>query len=66
MKAIMAYASQFYNPESKEPETLIASQSFLELVRAKNYEFGNHALIDSGEGFITAFTPALEDLFHLV
>ncbi|MCX6350333.1 MAG: bacillithiol biosynthesis deacetylase BshB1 [Bacteroidetes bacterium] len=66
MKAIMAYASQFYNPESKEPETLIASKSFLELVIAKNLEFGNHALLDSGEGFISAFTPAVDDLFHLV
>lgn len=41
MKAIMCYSSQFYNPDSDEPETFISTKSFLEFIeaRAKFYGF---------------------------
>ena len=32
MEAIMAYKSQFYNPESKEPDTAISSKEFLDFL----------------------------------
>lgn len=41
MKAVWAYATQFHNPESKEPETFISSPEFIDYIeaRAKFYGF---------------------------
>jgi hypothetical protein len=40
IEVVMAYGSQFYNPESDEPETPISSKEFLESVKAKNISYG--------------------------
>ena len=40
MEAIMAYKSQFYNPESNEPNTLISSKNFLESIKHRDQNFG--------------------------
>ena len=40
MEAIRAYRSQFYNPDSKEPETLISSYEFFNLVKKRCKEHG--------------------------
>jgi N-acetylglucosamine malate deacetylase 1 len=65
MEAIMAYRSQFYDPESKESDTLISRPEFMELIKAKLSLAGSYALINQGEGFISAHKPAVDDLFHL-
>jgi bacillithiol biosynthesis deacetylase BshB1 len=65
MEAIMAYNSQFYDPESHEPQTLIASPEFIQLIKAKIYEAASYALIEEGEGFISAWKPAISDLMTL-
>lgn len=39
-EVMLAYASQFYNPDSDEPETAISSKDFLESVWAKNRIYG--------------------------
>jgi hypothetical protein len=61
----MAFNSQFYDPNSKEPQTLIASAGFMELVKAKIYEAASYALIEEGEGFVSAWKPAVDDLMKL-
>jgi bacillithiol biosynthesis deacetylase BshB1 len=66
MEAIMAYSTQFYNPESKEAETLIARPQFIEFVKSRIIAAGNYALIDNGEAFISAYKPAVKNLFDLV
>jgi len=66
MDAIMCYKSQFYDPNSTEPETLIASPAFLESNKARNYMMGNFAMIEEGEGFLSKFTPAVDHLFNLI
>lgn len=53
MQAIKAYKSQFYNPESNEPETLIAKPEFLDFTYARAVEFGIHAGFRYAEGLIT-------------
>jgi len=35
MEAVKAYATQFYNPESKEPDTFISSLNFLKYLEAR-------------------------------
>ncbi len=36
IESIMAYGSQFFNPDSDEPETPISSKAFIDFIKAKN------------------------------
>lgn len=61
-KAISAYASQFYNPRSKEPETFIAKKSFLEMIEARGKHFGSMIGAEYGEAFVSKQPPRVQDL----
>lgn len=63
--SLMAYKSQFYDPNSKEPETLIASKGFMDMIKARSATFGGMAAIFEGEGFISQFKPGINDLFDI-
>lgn len=66
MKAIEAYASQFVSASSKEPETYISSQAFMDSLTARPMEFGRRSGVKYAEGFITQRYPGvklLTDLF---
>jgi bacillithiol biosynthesis deacetylase BshB1 len=66
MKSVMAYKSQFYNPESDEPKTLISSQGFLESVEYRAKDLGRHIYVDYAEGFISNRPIGISDLSHLL
>lgn len=51
-KAILAYKSQFYDPNSNEPETFISRKEFLEGLDAKARLFGEMIGAKYGEGFL--------------
>ncbi len=53
LKAISAHSSQFFDPSSTEPDTLISSQGFYESISARASEWGRSMGVDFGEGFIT-------------
>jgi len=53
MESIMAYSSQFYNPNSNEPNTFISSDSFLEFIKGRAKEFGQQIGVAYAEGFIS-------------
>jgi len=53
MESIMAHGSQFYNPNSKEPNTFISSDSFLEFIKGRAKEFGQQIGVAYAEGFIS-------------
>jgi N-acetylglucosamine malate deacetylase 1 len=65
-EAIMAYSSQFYNPESKEPQTPISSPEFLEALYSKMSIWGRSINTRYAEGFTTARYPGVENLFDLI
>jgi hypothetical protein len=50
--AILAYKTQFYNPDSTEPETFISRKEFLEGLDAKARVFGEMIGVKYGEGFL--------------
>jgi len=52
MEAIRAFGSQFYNPHSKEPETLISTPEFFSLVKKRCEEHGKQVSARYGEGFL--------------
>jgi len=51
MEAIAAYASQFYDPKSDEPETPISSKNFAESIRYRARDLGRLAGVEYAEGF---------------
>ena len=53
MAAILAHASQFYNPNSNEPNTFISNDSFLEFIKGRAREFGQQVGVQYAEGFIS-------------
>ncbi len=53
MKAILAYDTQFHNPDSLEPETFISSPNFLKFVEARAKYFGFKIGKDFGEAFFS-------------
>lgn len=65
LEIIQAYKSQFFDPNSKEPETPISSKSFLEYIKAKDRTFGRPAGFEYGEGFTVARTIGVHSLFNL-
>ena len=64
--SILAYSSQFYNPDSTEPETLIASKNFLESLSYRNQDLGRLIGVDYAEGFTVERFLAVKSLSDLV
>ena len=53
MESILAHSSQFYDPNSKEPETFISGTAFLEFVKGRAKELGQQIGVQYAEGFIS-------------
>jgi N-acetylglucosamine malate deacetylase 1 len=64
--AILAYNSQFYDPNSTEPETPIATKNFLESLNYRSREFGRLVGVDYAEGFTVERYLAVSDLSKLM
>jgi bacillithiol biosynthesis deacetylase BshB1 len=63
--AVQAYESQFYNPESKEPDTILSHHSFMDFLRARELTMGSEPMHFCGEGFLAARIPSVDNLFTL-
>lgn len=61
LAAVRAFRSQFFDPESKEPETFISSPEFLEGVTARARSFGRLGNVGAAEGFVSPRPPLLAD-----
>jgi bacillithiol biosynthesis deacetylase BshB1 len=53
MESILAHSSQFYDPNSIEPETFISGNAFLEFIKGRAKELGQQIGVEYAEGFIT-------------
>ena len=65
-EAIMAFRSQFHDPNSSEPETPISSAAFLEHVRGRATSFGRPAGFLHGEGFEVRRPVGTDSLLDLL
>ena len=63
--AIKAYESQFFNPSSKEPQTVISSKGFLESVTYRAQDMGRLIGVNYGEGFVKAQDIGVNDIMNL-
>lgn len=64
--AINAFRSQFYNPESDEPETYISSENFMNMLEGRSVEFGMRIGAKYAEGFRVKSTLGAHSLFDLI
>jgi LmbE family N-acetylglucosaminyl deacetylase len=66
LKCILAFESQFYNPNSEEPETPISSPHFLKYLEGRAIEFGRMIGVHYGEGFTVKRNIGTKNLMELI
>jgi bacillithiol biosynthesis deacetylase BshB1 len=66
MEAIMAFSSQFYDPESDEPDTPISGKEFLDYVKGRAREMGRLIGTEFAEGFTKERGVGVPDLCDLL
>lgn len=66
MEAIRAYKTQFYDPNSKEPQSYLSSPEFMEALTARARLLGKRIGVLYGEGFLSKKSIGIQDLDCLV
>ncbi|MFO7822456.1 MAG: bacillithiol biosynthesis deacetylase BshB1 [Cyclobacterium sp.] len=66
INSILAFQSQFYNPDSKEPESFISRPDFLDFIEARSREMGHKINVKYGEGFTVERVAGVKNLFDLL
>lgn len=66
LDAIKAFKTQFYNPESEEPQTYISSPEFLESIISRARLLGKRIGVQFAEGFISKKNIGISNLDALV
>lgn len=66
MRAIRAHSSQFYDPNSTEPETRLTSKSFLDELEARSRYFGSMIGVKAGEPFYVREALNVDDPVDLL
>ena len=66
MESILAYSSQFYNPNTNEPESPISSKNFLDSVKYRAQDLGRITGVEYAEGFTTERYLAVNNLSDLI
>jgi bacillithiol biosynthesis deacetylase BshB1 len=65
-KSVLAYTSQFYDPTSNEPETLITSKNFTDSINYRAKDLGRLIGVEYAEGFTTERYVAVDNLSKLI
>lgn len=63
--SVMAYSSQFYDPNSKEPQTPITSKNFTDSIDYRARDLGRLIGVDHAEGFTVERFVAVDSLDKL-
>lgn len=66
LESIMAYKTQFFDPNSSEPKTPISSKAFLDILTGRMQMWGRTIGAEYGEGYNVARTPGVGDLTSLL
>jgi bacillithiol biosynthesis deacetylase BshB1 len=62
LQSILAYSTQFHNPNSSEPQTYISSQQFLDTVKSRDQMWGQQIGVQFAEGFISEKLLSIKSL----
>ncbi len=66
IQSIKAFKSQFFNPDSEEPESFISDPEFLPFIESRAREYGHKIQVKYGEGFTVERIPGVKNLFDLI
>jgi bacillithiol biosynthesis deacetylase BshB1 len=66
LKCIKAFSSQFYDPNSSEPESAITGKDFFDFLEGRALQFGRLIGAQYGEGFTVKRPMGATDLTHLL
>ena len=66
LESVLCYKTQFYNPDSKESETIISSEDFLESVKYRARDLGRQSDCKYAEGFVSNQTLKINSLKDLI
>lgn len=64
--AVMAYSSQFFDPNSKEPETPISSKNFTDSINYRSRDLGRLIGVEYAEGFTVERYVGIQKLDDLI
>jgi len=62
LEAILAFTSQFHDPNSREPQTMLSQRPFLAAIEGRARHFGFLIGTEFGEGFVSQRPPRIDDL----
>lgn len=65
MESVLAYKTQFFDPESKEPETPISSKNFTDSIDYRARNLGRLIGVEHAEGYTVERCVAVDSLFDL-
>ena len=65
MQAVLAYKTQFYDVNSKEPETPISSKNFTDSIEYRARDLGRLIGVEHGEGFTVERFIAINSLYDI-
>ena len=66
LAAVQAYSSQFYTPNSTEPETPVSSQNFLDSIKYRSADLGRLIGVDYAEGFTVSRLAGVNAISDLI
>jgi N-acetylglucosamine malate deacetylase 1 len=66
MESIRAFKSQFFDPNSTEPQTYISNPGFMRMIESRAQELGHSIGVEYGEGFTVRRVPGVKSLFDLI
>ena len=66
IKLVQCFSSQFFDPNSTEPETPISNAHFFEFMKGRMLQFCRPIGAKYAEGFTVNRTLGVSDLFHLI
>lgn len=65
IEVIKAYKTQFYDPNSSEPQTPISGEDFFDFIKSRAMQYGRPIGVQYAEGFTVERFIGVEDLFDL-
>ncbi len=66
MESVKAFKTQFFDPDSNEPETYISSPKFMEMVNSRGIHYGHEIGVRYGEGFTVERRIGVDDITTLI
>ena len=66
MESVKCFKSQFYDPESSEPNSFISSIEFLDFVESRSIEMGHKIGTKHGEGFTLDNPVSINSLSNII